>query len=175
MPAGTAEKSDDFTHCRITYFQFNLPSPGRHRTIERKTIILPRTNEERGRMKRGWNRRTEEEDSLALAREGRTGGTSLRMRRREEYERMGDSIVGVARPRNITGYSWPNPTDSGVQPFVDNRAGYVVDLAGNIYELLLFSPLSLFSLSLSLCLFSFIISYCFLFFPSLLPLTLIFL
>jgi len=46
--AGIAEKSDDFTQCRITYFQFNLPSSAndRRRPIERRTIILPRTNEE---------------------------------------------------------------------------------------------------------------------------------
>lgn len=31
----------------------------------------------------------------------------------------------------------PTYTNSGVQPSTDNRTGYVVDLAGNIYELLL--------------------------------------
>lgn len=91
--------------------------------------------------------------SRARAKDGMRG-TSLRMRRRGEWhERMGDSIVGVAPTTKYHRLFVAQPcADPGVQPSADNRAGYVVDLAGNIYELLLFSPLSP-SASLSLSLF----------------------
>lgn len=144
-----------------------LRLPGRHRTIERKTIILPRTNEEqRERMKRGWNWRRKGEDCLALAR-GQDARNKFENEREGEgkwYERMGDSIVGVAPTTKYHRLFLAQPyADSGVQPSADNRTGYVVDLAGNIYELLLSSPLflvaflsflSLSSLSLPLTVFS---------------------
>lgn len=43
-------ETEDFTHCRITYFQFNLPSlASSHGAIERKTILLPGHREEEER------------------------------------------------------------------------------------------------------------------------------
>jgi len=45
--AEIAEKSDDFTHAESHISNsICLRLPGRRRTIERKTIILPRTNED---------------------------------------------------------------------------------------------------------------------------------
>lgn len=147
-----------------------LRLPGRHRTIERKTIILPRTNEEqRERMKRGWNWRRKGEDCLALAR-GQDARNKFENEREGEgkwYERMGDSIVGVAPTTKYHRLFLAQPyADSGVQPSADNRTGYVVDLAGNIYELLLSSPLFLIAFLSFLLIFSFITSYCFLSLPS---------
>lgn len=102
-------------------------------------------------MKRGWNWRTEGEDCLALA-QGQDARNKFENEREGEgewYERMGDSIVGVAPTTKYHRLFLAQPyADSGVQPSADNRTGYVVDLAGNIYELLLSSPL--FSRRLSL-------------------------
>lgn len=56
-------ETEDFTHCRITYFQFNLPSlASSHGAIERKTILLPGHREE--------ERKGEEEEESRCRREG---------------------------------------------------------------------------------------------------------
>lgn len=96
-----AEKSDDFTHYRITYFQFNLP--GRRRTIERKTIILPRTNEdEAGVELAGWSGRKGRSEWIALA-QGQ--GQDARDEKGTEMARKDVPIaLGWPRRRNITGW-----------------------------------------------------------------------
>lgn len=132
-----------------------LRLPGRHGTIERKTIILLRTNKERRKTEQNGEERPPgesrpREDEMR----GRNSGTG---KRGGWHGRMADTIVGVApttkyyrlfltQPTRIRGRSHPP----------DNRTGYVVDLAGNIYELLLPIHSSL-RLSRSLSLSSFII------------------
>lgn len=71
----------------------------------------------------------------------RTGtGCEGRERDRDGTKGCPDSI-GVAPATKYHRLVIPGPTyaNSGVQPSADNRTGYVVDLAGNIYELLLLS------------------------------------
>lgn len=135
-----------------------LRLPGRHGTIERKTIILLRTNKER--------RKTEEQNG-----EERPPGESCPRKDGDEmrgtnsgtggerggwHGRMADTIVGVAPTTKYYRLFLTQPTRiRGCSHPPDNRTGYVVDLAGNIYELLLpVRSSSRISLSLSLSLFS---------------------
>lgn len=89
----------------------------------------------------GWNWRDDRGEKAARS-ESRSRKDEDRMRgrdRRDGTKGWPDSIVGVAPTTKYHRLVIPDPTyaDSGVQPSADNRTGYVVDLAGNIYELLL--------------------------------------
>lgn len=143
-------KSDDFTHCQITYFQFNLPPPGQHKTIERKTIILLRTNKER--RKTEWNgEERPPSESRPCKDENGMRGTNFRNEKVRGMARKDNRYHCRGGPDHEILPVIPDPTytNSGVQSSTDNRTGYVVDLAGNIYELLL--PRSFLFPSFSFC------------------------
>lgn len=122
------------------------------RSNDKPLFFFARTKNEERRSEGG----TERIDRLLNRARART--RTRREERIQERESEGDGtkgwpipLSGWPRPRNITGYSWPNLHEFGGE-VTDNRTGYVVDLAGNIYELLLSSfiplPVSLSSFAI---------------------------
>jgi len=86
-----------------------LRLPDQHKTIERKTIILLRTNKEWWKMEQGWNG----EKRPSSEAQGRDAGNKFRNGRVREMGRKRGWPLSGSQPRNITGYSWPNLREFG--------------------------------------------------------------
>lgn len=158
---GRTEKPDDFTHCRITYFQFNLPSsfPSTDDRTENHYSSPAGWGgiEKRKRRKKGKEWCMLEEEEQRDERKGRRScwrfawrdsKTKQKKWRVNRIKKKKKGFLRVSpkerlalwycrgRPDHEILLVIPNPpyANSRVQSSTDNRTGYVVDLAGNIYD-----------------------------------------